>query len=105
MDAAAGWHSVCMSEYGVQFTVEARATYDGLPGERRAQLDRAVRVLSRDPFRKAATAQLGPDEHLRKAYVTPGMMLEYMVAGAVMVIVVLEIFDEFAYLIDENDAV
>jgi hypothetical protein len=37
--------------------------------------------------------------------VAPGVMLEYMVAGAIMVIVVLEIFDEFAYLIDESDAV
>ncbi|MFD5054028.1 hypothetical protein [Streptomyces tendae] len=93
-----------MTEYRVQFTVEARATYEALPVERRAHLDRAVRILARDPFRKNATAQLGPDEHLRKAYVAPGLMLEYMVAGAVMVVVVLEIFDESAYLIDEADA-
>lgn len=92
-----------MTEYRVQFTVEARATYDALPAERRAQLDRAVRILARDPFRKTSTAQLGPDEHLRKAYVAPGVMLEYMVAGAVMVVVVLEIFDESHYLIDEAD--
>ncbi|MDX3242254.1 hypothetical protein [Streptomyces sp. ME18-1-4] len=45
-----------MSEYRVQFTVEARAAYDGLPGEGRAQLDKAVRILARDPFRKVATA-------------------------------------------------
>ncbi|MEU5631308.1 hypothetical protein ACH47C_15380 [Streptomyces rishiriensis] len=94
-----------MSEYRVQFTVEARAAYDGLPSERRAQLDMAVRVLARDPFRKVSTAQLGPDEHLRKAYVAPGVMVEYVVAAAVLVVVVLEIFDEFAYLIDESDAV
>ncbi|MEG3629076.1 hypothetical protein [Streptomyces poriticola] len=93
-----------MSEYRVQFTVEARATYDALPDERRAQLDTAVRILARDPFRKTSTAQLGPDEHLRKAYVAPGVMLEYMVAGAIMVVVVLEIFDESAYLVDEADA-
>ncbi|MFF9408975.1 type II toxin-antitoxin system RelE/ParE family toxin [Streptomyces anandii] len=93
-----------MSEYRIQFTVEARAAYDSLPGSRQAQLDRAVRILARDPFRKTATAQLGPDEHLRKAYVAPGVVLEYMVAGAVMVVVVLEIFDESAYLIDEADA-
>ncbi|MET9060812.1 hypothetical protein ABZX99_23655 [Streptomyces antibioticus] len=93
-----------MSERRVQFTVEARAVYDGLPGERRARLNKAVRILARDPFRKIATAPLGPDEHLRKAYVAPGVMLEYMVAGAVMVVVVLEICDEFAYLIDEADA-
>ncbi|MEV0227100.1 hypothetical protein [Streptomyces sp. NPDC050704] len=94
-----------MTDYRVQFTVEAQAAYDALPGERRTQLDRAVRVLARDPFRKNSTAQLGPDEHLRKAYVAPGMMLEYMVAGAIMVVVVLEIFDESHYLVDENDAV
>ncbi|SHH92198.1 hypothetical protein [Streptomyces sp. 3214.6] len=94
-----------MSEHRVQFTVEAQAAYDGLPGERRAQLDKAVRILARDPYRKVSTAQLGPDEHLRKAYVAPGVMVEYVVAGAVMVVVVLEIFDEFAYLVDENDAV
>lgn len=62
-----------------------------------------MRILARDPCRKTATAQLGPDEHLRKAYVAPGVMLEYVVAGAVMVVVVLEIFDEFAYLVDESD--
>ncbi|WP_406440970.1 hypothetical protein OHB00_35550 [Streptomyces sp. NBC_00631] len=94
-----------MTEYRVQFTVEARATYDNLPEERRAQLDRAVRVLARDPFRKNATAPLGPAENLRRAYVTPGMMLEYVVAGPRMVVVVLEVFDEFAYLVDEADAV
>ncbi|MFI9562272.1 hypothetical protein [Streptomyces rishiriensis] len=94
-----------MSEYRVQFTVEARAAYDGLPSERRAQLDKAVRILARDPFRKVSTAQLGPDEHLRKAYIAPGVMVEYVVAAPVLVVVVLEIFDEFAYLIDESDAV
>ncbi|MEU6509446.1 hypothetical protein [Streptomyces sp. NPDC046942] len=93
-----------MHEYRVQFTVEAREAYDSLPGSRQAQLDRALRILARDPFRKNSTAPLGPDEHLRKAYVAPGVMLEYMAAGAIMVIVVLEIFDENHYLIDEADA-
>ncbi|MFB7498623.1 type II toxin-antitoxin system RelE/ParE family toxin [Streptomyces sp. NPDC056161] len=93
-----------MTEYRVQFTVEARDAYEDLPAERRAQVDRAVRILARDPFRRTSTAQLGPDEHLRKAYVAPGVMLEYMVAGAIMAVVVLEIFDESHYLIDEADA-
>ncbi|MER6074965.1 hypothetical protein ABT187_40395 [Streptomyces sp. NPDC001817] len=78
--------------------------YDELPAERRAQLDKAVRILARDPFRKTSTAPLGPDDNLRRAYVAPGVMLEYMVAGAIMVVVVLEIFDESSYLIDEADA-
>ena len=93
-----------MTEYRVQFTVEARTTYDALPGERRDQLDRAMRILARDPFRKTSTAQLGPEEYLRKAYVAPGVMVEYMAAGAIMVVMVLEIFEESHYLIDENDA-
>jgi hypothetical protein len=93
-----------MSEYRVQYTVEARAAYDDLPASRRADLDRAVRVLARDPFRKHSTAPLGPEEHMRRAYVGPGLMVEYMVAGAVMVVVVLEVFDESACLIDEADA-
>ncbi|MDQ0686477.1 mRNA-degrading endonuclease RelE of RelBE toxin-antitoxin system [Streptomyces achromogenes] len=93
-----------MSEYRVQFTLEARAAYDTLPVSRQAQLDRAVRILSRDPFRKNSTAPLGPDENLRKAYVAPGVMLEYVVAGAIMVVVVVWIFDETHYLIDETDA-
>ncbi|MGJ5753131.1 hypothetical protein FB563_1256 [Streptomyces puniciscabiei] len=93
-----------MSEYRVQFTVEARATFDALPAERRTRLDRALRILARDPFRKNSTAPLGPDEHLRRAYVGPGLKVEYVVAGPIMVVVVLEIFDESAYLIDEADA-
>lgn len=92
-----------MTEHRVQFTVEAHATYEALPGEHRTRPDRAVRILARDPFLKNATAQFGPDPHLRRAYVAPGVMPEYMVAGAV-VVVVLEIFDESAYLVDEADA-
>ncbi|WP_149825359.1 type II toxin-antitoxin system RelE family toxin [Streptomyces tailanensis] len=60
-----------MPEYRVQFTVEARAAYDTLPASRQAQLDKAVRILARDPFQKTSTAPLGPDEHLRRAYVAP----------------------------------
>lgn len=67
-------------------------------------MDRATRIPARDPFRKNSTVQLGPDEHLRKAYVAPGVVLEYMVAGAVMAVVVLEIFDESAHSADEADA-
>ncbi|MDX3527340.1 hypothetical protein P1P75_13050 [Streptomyces sp. ID05-39B] len=62
-----------------------------------------MRILAQDPFRRHSTAQLGPDEHFRKAHVAPGVVLEYMVAGAIMVVVVLEIFDESACLIDEAD--
>ncbi|MEH0446604.1 hypothetical protein QA811_23700 [Streptomyces sp. B21-102] len=68
-------------------------------------LDRAVRILARDPFRKNATAPLGAGEHFRRAYAAPGVRFECVVAGAVVVVVVLEIFDEFAYVVDESDGV
>ncbi|WP_460069830.1 hypothetical protein [Streptomyces sp. YKOK-I1] len=94
-----------MTEYRVQFTVEARAAYDTLPGDRRGRLDRTVRILARDPFREHATARLGPRERLRRTYAASGIMLTYLIAGASVVIVALEADDEFAYLVDEEDAV
>ncbi|MFJ4094018.1 hypothetical protein ACIPYS_20760 [Kitasatospora sp. NPDC089913] len=90
--------------YRVQFTVEAKATIDALPAERRDLLERALGVLARDPYHKTATAPIGPDEHLRKAYAAPGVVVEFMVADHVLVVVVLQIFDELQYLIDETDA-
>jgi hypothetical protein len=93
-----------MTEYRVQFTVEAQAVYDAAPAERRAGLDRAVRILASAPFSRNASAPIGAGEHFRRAYAAPGVRIEYMVAGAVVIVVVLEIFDEFASLVDESDA-
>lgn len=90
--------------YRVQYTVEARATIDALPVERRELLERALGVLARDPYHKTATAPIGPDEHLRKAYAAPGVVVEFMVADHVLVVVVLQVFDELQYLIEEADA-
>lgn len=90
-----------MSDYRVKWTEDAAQTRDTLPEERRGVLSRALLVLARDPYNKRATAAVGPDEHMRKAYVAPGMVLEYMVADAVMVVVIIELFDETHYLIDE----
>ncbi|CAM5412567.1 Plasmid stabilization protein OS=Streptomyces canus OX=58343 GN=AQJ46_29670 PE=4 SV=1 [Streptomyces canus] len=41
---------------------------------------------------------------MRGDYVAPGVMLEYVVAGAIMVVVVVWLFDESQYLFDETDA-
>ncbi|MFF7590497.1 hypothetical protein ACFZCK_23720 [Kitasatospora purpeofusca] len=90
--------------YRVQYTVEAKAAIDALPAERRDLLERALAVLARDPYHKTATAPIGPDEHLRKAYAAPGVVVEFMVADHVLVVVVLQVFDELQYLIDETDA-
>ena len=93
-----------MNTYRVQWTTEAREALETLPAERVALIERAVRVLARDPFVKAATAAIGPDENQRKAYVAPGILLEYLVGTQFMVVVVISVFDEAAYLIDESDA-
>jgi mRNA-degrading endonuclease RelE of RelBE toxin-antitoxin system len=87
-------------EYHVMWTVEARATYDALPEERQQQLDRVSRILASDPFNPKGTAQLGPDDNVRKAYVLPGVMLEYVIANSIMVVVVVDLFDETHYLLD-----
>ena len=84
----------------VSYTVEAKQTRDELPVERQAMLDHAVKVLSRDPYHKTATASIGTNENYRKAYVAPGLMLEYTVVREVLVVVLLEIFDESRYLLD-----
>jgi hypothetical protein len=89
--------------YRITFTIEAKATYDSLPAERRAVIDRAFSVLSRDPYQPKATAALS-SENERKAYVAPGIVVEYFVRQGVMIVVVMEIFDESAYLIDQADA-
>ncbi|MFF7633051.1 hypothetical protein ACFZB9_07840 [Kitasatospora sp. NPDC008050] len=90
--------------YRVQYTVEARATIDALPPERRALLERALTVLARDPYHKTATAPLGVEQHARKAYAAPGVVVEFVVADQLLLIVLLQVFDELHYLIDESDA-
>jgi len=84
----------------VTYTVEAMQTRDELPAERQGMLDHAMKVLARDPFHKTATAAIGPNESYRKAYVAPGLMIEYTVVREILVVVLLEIFDESRYLLD-----
>jgi hypothetical protein len=84
----------------VTYTVEAMQTRHELPTERQAMLDHAMKVLAKDPFHKTATASIGANENYRKAYVAPGLMLEYTVVREILVVVLLEIFDESRYLLD-----
>lgn len=60
------------------------------------------RVLARDPFNKTATGPIGPDDNHRKTYVAPGLVLEYTVVAQVLVVIVMQLFDETAYLIDQD---
>lgn len=84
----------------VTYTVDAMQTRNELPAERQGMLDHAMKVLARDPFHKSATAAIGPNESYRKAYVAPGLMIEYTVVREILVVVLLEIFDESRYLLD-----
>jgi mRNA-degrading endonuclease RelE of RelBE toxin-antitoxin system len=86
--------------YRVTFTVEARETYDRLSQETQDRIDHALRVLARDPRHKGATAPRGADDNSRKAYVSPGVMLEYVISEDVMIVVVVEVFAEELYLSD-----
>jgi hypothetical protein len=91
-----------MDGFKVTYTVEAAAAAERLTTDRRAVLDRGLRVLSTDPYHKA-TASIGVHEDNRKAQVAPGILIEYVIAHGVMVVVVLTVFDESLYLLAEDD--
>ncbi|MFH9419946.1 MULTISPECIES: hypothetical protein [Streptomyces] len=79
--------------YRVTYTVEAKATADAMAPERRDMLERGLAKLALDPYHKA-TAHIGTHEDDRKAQVAPGLLIEYVVAHGLLVIVVIEIFDD-----------
>lgn len=90
-----------MTVYRLTYTEEAAATRDALPPERRRLFERAAAVLARDPYNTLGTAALSSQEE-RKAYLAPGLMVEYYVRRSVLVIIVFEVFDESGYLTDEG---
>ncbi|MEV5594019.1 hypothetical protein [Streptomyces sp. NPDC052496] len=79
--------------YRVTYTVEAKATADAMAPERRDMFERGLAKLALDPYHKA-TAHIGTHEDDRKAQVAPGLLVEYVVAHGLLVIVVIEIFDD-----------
>ncbi|WP_042412607.1 hypothetical protein [Streptacidiphilus anmyonensis] len=79
--------------YRVTYTLEAKATRDSMPPHRQALLDRGLAVLAQDPFHKAST-YVGTNEADRKAQVAPGILVEYFVSNAFMVVAVIEVFDD-----------
>lgn len=91
-----------MDGFRVTYTVECAQALAGLPAERQALIERGLAVLARDPYHKA-TAPIGTHEDNRKAQVAPGILIEYVVAHAVMVVVVLTVFDESLYLLADDE--
>ncbi|MEY9843825.1 hypothetical protein [Streptacidiphilus sp. MAP5-3] len=79
--------------YRVTYTVEAQATRDALSHERQQLLDQGLAVLAKDPYHEATT-HVGINEADRKAQVAPGIMIEYLIAHALMVVAVIEVFDD-----------
>lgn len=79
--------------YRVTYTLEAKATRDAMPPHRQKLLDRGLAVLAQDPFPKAST-YVGTNEADRKVQVAPGILVEYFVSNAFMVVAVIEVFDD-----------
>ncbi|MFE2498832.1 hypothetical protein [Streptomyces scopuliridis] len=91
-----------MDGFRITYTVECAEVVAQLSPERRILLDRGLAVLARDPYHKA-TAPIGTHEDNRKAQVAPGVLIEYVVAHAVMVVVVLTVFDDSLYLLADDE--
>ncbi|MDT0422652.1 MULTISPECIES: hypothetical protein [Streptomyces] len=87
-----------MDGFRVTYTVECAESAALLSPNRRETLERGLAVLARNPYHPA-TAPIGTHEDNRKAQVAPGVLIEYVVAHAVMVVVVLTVFDESLYLL------
>jgi len=79
--------------YRLTYTIEAKATRDAMPVQRQQLLDRGLAVLADNPYHKAST-YVGTNEADRKAQVAPGILVEYFVSNAFMVVAVIEVFDD-----------
>lgn len=88
--------------YRIQFTEQAAAARDELAPDRRTLLLEGLGNLARDPRRKRGTTQVGTNKDYRKAMVTHGMLIEYVIVHEAVVVVVLELFDESQYLTDDD---
>ncbi|MDT0342312.1 hypothetical protein [Streptomyces litchfieldiae] len=79
--------------YQVHFTEQAAAKRDSLEGERRAAFDKAVDLLSRDPYSELtrAISATGDDREVR---LTQHIMIEYTVSTGRLLIFIIEIFDD-----------
>lgn len=89
--------------YRVEYTESAATIRDSLPEERQQLLARGLRVLGRDPYAVPVSAQIGPDEHARKAMVAPMLLIEYTVSQGLMIVVVVSILDDMAFIATEED--
>jgi plasmid stabilization system protein ParE len=79
--------------YRVIYSEAAADVRDKLPAERRALLERGVQVLARDPYTPKSGAATGSGD-LRSVNVAHGLVIEYLVHQAEIVIVVVMVLDE-----------
>jgi hypothetical protein len=78
--------------YRVIYSEAAASVRDKLPEDRRVLLERGVALLARDPYTDKSGAATGSGD-LRSVNVTHGLVVEYLVHQAEIVIVVVMVLD------------
>lgn len=84
----------------IDYTTRAIAALDSMTADRAAEVRRGIEKLKDKP-RHPVSYAMNEEGTLRKAMVREGVMVEYVILDALILIVVLEIFDVTGYL-DED---
>ncbi|MGW6389557.1 hypothetical protein ACWFR1_03425 [Streptomyces sp. NPDC055103] len=87
--------------YEVMFTEAAGTARDRLDPARRASFDKAVEILSRDPYTEHSQP-IGVGEQDREIRLTSHIVAEYMVSRGRLLLVVLRIFDDADILLPDD---
>lgn len=78
--------------YQIEFTERAAAQRDALPEDRRKLLERGLNKLAEDPFTPVSQAVSGED--IRVVSVASGLIVDYMVHRAFLILVSVAILDQ-----------
>ncbi|MGW0706828.1 type II toxin-antitoxin system RelE family toxin [Streptomyces sp. NPDC002643] len=84
--------------YQIEFTERAAAQRDALPEGRRKLLERGLHKLADDPFTPVSQAVSGED--IRVVSVAPGLIVDYMIHRAFLILVSVAMLDQS--LIDDE---
>lgn len=84
--------------YQIEFTERAAAQRDALPEDRRKLLERGLHKLAEDPFTPVSQAVSGED--IRVVSVAQGLIVDYMIHRAFLILVSVAILDQS--LIDDE---
>jgi hypothetical protein len=78
--------------YGVRWEAQAERDRDSLPEDRRKLLYEGLRIIAVAPYAPPSRPVRG-DERTRNALVTQGIMVQYVISEAEVVILVIHIID------------